>query len=139
LLEMGEPVRIADLARRMISLAGLRVGTDVEIQVTGLRPGEKLTEELYTLDEQPTGTVHPKIFQLRPQVLSLRELLELTERLADGVARFDDDGIRDLLLLGLPGSRPLGTVSGRQYRTRPMLEWVHLPIGQEPASASAAQ
>jgi FlaA1/EpsC-like NDP-sugar epimerase len=137
MLDMGEPVRIADLARRMISLACLRVGTDVEIQITGLRPGEKLTEELYTSDEQPTGTVHPKVFQLKPQVLSLHQALELTERLTARVARFDDAGIRDLLLQGLPSGRPLHVVDGSRSRTPPVLELVHLPAATGPAPASA--
>ena len=136
MLDMGEPVRIADLARRMISLAGLRVGTDVEIQVTGLRPGEKLTEELYTPDEQPAGTVHPKIFQLRPQVLSLHESLALTERLMARVARFDDGGVRDLLLQDLPNGRPRHAVDGSKPRTPSVLERVHLPAATGPASAS---
>jgi FlaA1/EpsC-like NDP-sugar epimerase len=137
MLEMGEPVRIADLARRMISLAGLRVGTDVEIQVTGLRPGEKLAEELYTLDEQPTGTVHPKIFQLKPQVLSLHELVELTARLTARVACFDDGGVRDLLLQDLPNRRILRAVDGSRSSTPSVLERVHLPAATEPAPASA--
>jgi FlaA1/EpsC-like NDP-sugar epimerase len=102
MLDMGEPVRIVDLAHRMISLAGLRIGTDIEIQVTGLRPGEKITEELYTLDEQPSGTVHPKIFQLRPQVRDLQELRGLTYGLAERLDSHDDEGLRDLLLQGTP-------------------------------------
>jgi FlaA1/EpsC-like NDP-sugar epimerase len=98
MLEMGEPVRIADLAHRMISLAGLRVDADVEIQVTGLRPGEKLTEELFTSDEHPADTVHPKILQLRPRVRTIQELQGLTSRLVASLERYDDDDIRDLLL-----------------------------------------
>jgi FlaA1/EpsC-like NDP-sugar epimerase len=60
-LDMGEPVRILDLARDMIRLSGLRVGDDVEIQIVGLRAGEKLHEELYDSDEQHHRTSHPKI------------------------------------------------------------------------------
>jgi FlaA1/EpsC-like NDP-sugar epimerase len=66
ILEMGEPVRIIDLARRMIRLAGRRVGTDVEIRITGMRPGEKLVEELHTPDERLLPTAHPSIGQLLP-------------------------------------------------------------------------
>lgn len=61
LLEMGEPIRIVDLAEEMIRLSGLRPGEDIEIQFTGLRPGEKLYEELYAADEQLLPTRHPKI------------------------------------------------------------------------------
>jgi len=89
-LEMGEQVRIIDLARRMIRLAGCRVGDDVEIKVTGVRPGEKLVEELHADDEvlEPTG--HPAIRRLRPHTMSLVELDGVIEQLkADAVAGLD--------------------------------------------------
>jgi FlaA1/EpsC-like NDP-sugar epimerase len=60
-LDMGEPVRILDLAHDMIRLSGLRVGTDVEVEIVGLRPGEKLYEELYDESEARMATAHPKI------------------------------------------------------------------------------
>ena len=61
LLDMGEPVRIVDLARDMITLSGLRVGEDIDIAFTGVRPGEKLFEELHTEGENIAATTHPKI------------------------------------------------------------------------------
>ncbi|MGC3972581.1 MAG: polysaccharide biosynthesis protein [Pirellulales bacterium] len=60
-LEMGNPVRIVDLAQDMIRLSGLRVGQDIEIEFTGLRPGEKLFEELNIVGEVHQPTRHPKI------------------------------------------------------------------------------
>ncbi len=60
-LDMGEPVKIMDLAKKMISLSGLVLGQDVEIKVTGLRPGEKLFEELMTAEEGTEKTSHKKI------------------------------------------------------------------------------
>ncbi|HNY25768.1 MAG TPA: nucleoside-diphosphate sugar epimerase/dehydratase [Candidatus Sumerlaeota bacterium] len=65
LLDMGEPVRIADLARRMITLSGYEPGVDIEISYVGMRPGEKLIEELLTSEEDLAVTDHPKIFSTR--------------------------------------------------------------------------
>jgi FlaA1/EpsC-like NDP-sugar epimerase len=60
-LDMGDPVRISDLAEDMIRLSGLRVGEDVEVEFIGMRPGEKLYEELHVEGEKHTSTSHPKI------------------------------------------------------------------------------
>ena len=64
-LDMGEPVRIVDLARDLIRLSGLEPGRDIEICYTGLRPGEKLFEELFGADEVYGRTQHEKIFVYR--------------------------------------------------------------------------
>ena len=58
-LDMGEPARIADLAEKMIQLSGLQVGRDIEVVFTGLRPGEKLHEELFYAQEELRRTVPP--------------------------------------------------------------------------------
>lgn len=88
ILEMGEPVRIMDLARRMIRLAGRRVGADVEIRVTGIRPGERLTEELHEPGERLIPTGHPSILMVRPKPLAgLDAHLAALDLLASG----DDD------------------------------------------------
>jgi FlaA1/EpsC-like NDP-sugar epimerase len=60
-LDMGEPVKISDLARNLILLSGLRPGADIEITYTGPRPGEKLFEELHLDNEETLPTVHKKI------------------------------------------------------------------------------
>jgi len=60
-LDMGEPVKIEDLAKQMISLSGFEPGLDIKIELTGLRPGEKLHEELFYDSEVPSNTKHPKI------------------------------------------------------------------------------
>ncbi len=64
LLNMGEPVRIVDLARSMIRLSGLEPEKDIPVEFTGLRPGEKLYEELYGQDEAINKTQHPQIFEV---------------------------------------------------------------------------
>jgi FlaA1/EpsC-like NDP-sugar epimerase len=63
-LNMGEVVRIVDLAERMIRLRGLRPYKDIDIRFTGVRPGEKLHEKLFYDDENPTATIHPNIVKL---------------------------------------------------------------------------
>jgi FlaA1/EpsC-like NDP-sugar epimerase len=85
LLDMGEPVRIVDLAADMIRLSGLRVEQDVAIEVTGLRPGEKLYEELHIPGEQLLPTCHPKIIvagHRPPQVHDLSAAIAELEHLA---------------------------------------------------------
>jgi O-antigen biosynthesis protein WbqV len=66
-LDMGEPVKIVDLARQMISLAGLKPERDVAIRFTGLRPGEKLFEELFHGQEPPAPTGHPGLLMAHPR------------------------------------------------------------------------
>jgi FlaA1/EpsC-like NDP-sugar epimerase len=64
-LDMGEPVRIVDLATDLIRLSGLDVGTDIEIEFTGLRPGEKLYEEVFFRGDDVVPTAHPKVLRTR--------------------------------------------------------------------------
>ena len=65
MLDMGEPVKIVDLARDMIRLSGLEEGSDIEIEFTGIRPGEKLYEEMFFNDEIAEPTEHPKVLRAR--------------------------------------------------------------------------
>ncbi len=80
-LDMGEPVRIMNLAQDMIRLSGLRVGEDIEIEVTGLRPGEKLYEELYSDQEQHRQTEHKKIMVAASEGNNLLEVIHDIGRL----------------------------------------------------------
>ena len=64
---MGQPVKIIDLARQMIELSGYKPDTDIEIKFTGVRPGEKLYEELRHTEESHEPTEHPRIFKLRAE------------------------------------------------------------------------
>jgi FlaA1/EpsC-like NDP-sugar epimerase len=86
MLDMGEPVLIAELASDMIRLSGLRVGEDVGIEFTGLRPGEKLYEELRLDEEEPVPTSHPKIITVArtpPDAGKTADAIALLERLAE--------------------------------------------------------
>jgi FlaA1/EpsC-like NDP-sugar epimerase len=104
-LDMGEPVRIADLARDLITLSGLRPGIDIEIQFTGVRPGEKLFEELSVDAENAAKTRHPKIFvgRFRPHGWELvqRQLREL-----QAVAGADPAAVRRKFQDMVPEYRP---------------------------------
>jgi O-antigen biosynthesis protein WbqV len=81
-LDMGKPVKIVDLARQMIRLAGLRPEHDVAIQFTGLRPGEKLFEELFHGEEPPVPTGHPGLLMATPRTADVaavrRAIAEIT-------------------------------------------------------------
>ena len=81
LLDMGEPVKIVDLARQMITLSGFRPGEDIDIVFTGVRPGEKLFEELRTEGEDLEPTVHPKIHIWKCRKLDWEEVLATFEHL----------------------------------------------------------
>ena len=101
MLDMGEPVRILDLAKRMIQLSGQRPGADVEIRVTAIRPGEKLAEELHSPDEQQHATSHPSIVRLDPVAVApgvLQSAVTLIERAA---AEQDSQSAREALALVL--------------------------------------
>jgi O-antigen biosynthesis protein WbqV len=74
-LDMGEPVKIVDLARQMIRLAGLRPDTDIAIRFTGLRPGEKLFEELFHGSERPAPTGHEGLLMATPRVTDARLII----------------------------------------------------------------
>jgi FlaA1/EpsC-like NDP-sugar epimerase len=90
MLEMGEPVRIVDLAERMIRLSGREVGTDVELRVVGMRPGEKLHEELQAPEEKARPTAHPSVVALEPTPISPILLEQGIARLCGYVRRRED-------------------------------------------------
>ena len=109
ILDMGQPVRIMDLARQMIALSGRTLGQDIEIEVTGLRPGEKLTETLLDEDEQATPCA-PKVMQVvsNSAVGITPGHLQTLEALAE---QADAEGVRTALfdLVGqVRGQRPGG-------------------------------
>ena len=104
-LNMGEPVRILDLAEDLIRLSGLEPNRDIEITFTGIRPGEKLTEILWDEGTPLAKTFHPDVFRLEADVsspsLSLPQAIEALTALSHSA---DSDGIAALLDELIPGS-----------------------------------
>jgi FlaA1/EpsC-like NDP-sugar epimerase len=122
-LDMGEPVRIVDLATDLIRLSGLEVGTDIEIRFDGMRPGEKLNEELFNGGERPMPTAHPKILRASgvdthaPDPEALDTLLDAAR------ANHSSDELRAIIAAMVPEYRPThprrGTQSGQGPVVRP--------------------
>ncbi|APC05353.1 capsular biosynthesis protein [Polynucleobacter asymbioticus] len=116
-LDMGEPVRIHDLAVRMVYLSGLLVKDkdnphgDIEIKVTGLRPGEKLYEELL-IGDNPQSTLHPKIMKAHEEFLPWGELQLGLEKLNLSLDACDPKLIGDILKKLVPGYLPNDNNSG---------------------------
>ncbi|MDQ6953056.1 MAG: polysaccharide biosynthesis protein, partial [Mariprofundaceae bacterium] len=110
-LDMGEPVRIIDLARKMIALSGLREKTlehpdgHILIEETGLRPGEKLYEELL-IGDNVEGTEHPLIMRANEEMLAWEKLKPLLEKMEKSSQDFDVQTIRELLLTLVSGYKP---------------------------------
>jgi FlaA1/EpsC-like NDP-sugar epimerase len=98
ILDMGEPVKIVDLAENLIRMAGLTPGADINIEFTGLRPGEKLYEELLLNEEGLTKTMNDKIFVVHPVPASYYS--EITEILDSGY--IPEEGARGLLKRFVP-------------------------------------
>lgn len=117
-LDMGVPIKIVDLAKDLIRLSGLEEGKDIKIEFTGLRPGEKLSEELYADNEENLATPHPKIFVAGPSLFDpewLRNELarlakvvngsrvEILDALSDCVPEYQGRrGVTDVTLSNLP-------------------------------------
>ena len=121
-LDMGKPVKIVDLAVQMIALSGFTPHQDIEIVFTGLRPGEKLYEELSHGSEKVTTTEHPKIMRLvsppMPQSDIKLFLADLADALDDGV--FDPATLKELLATMVPEYTPF-------HPAAPPAPPVHLP------------
>lgn len=110
-LDMGESVKIVDLAHRMIELSGLSLKDDsnpdgdIGIEFTGLRPGEKLYEELLIGDD-PRSTVHPRIMKAHEAFLKSDDLNILLDQLAVALETNDVNAVRPLLQKAVPGYQP---------------------------------
>jgi FlaA1/EpsC-like NDP-sugar epimerase len=114
-LDMGEPVKIYDLARRMVQLSGLSVQDnenpqgDIEIVVTGLRPGEKLYEELL-IGENPVSTTHPLIMMAREEYLNLDDLMREIELLKISIKKSQVESLINQLKRLVQGYQPTSPI-----------------------------
>jgi FlaA1/EpsC-like NDP-sugar epimerase len=120
-LDMGESIKIVDLALRMIELSGLSLKNevnpdgDIAIEVTGLRPGEKLYEELLIGDD-PQSTAHPRIMKARETFIELNELMPVLDQLAQAVCVNDVTRVRTILQTTVSGYQPDSHVADWVYR-----------------------
>lgn len=101
-LDMGEPVKIIDLAHDLIRLSGFRPGEDIKIEFTGMRPGEKLFEELSVAEENTERTRHPKIFTGRHRTYPPEQVKSIMAELTSLIARMDDDAMRQKIQTWIP-------------------------------------
>jgi len=129
LLDMGEQVRILDLARQLVKLAGLREGVDIEITFTGLRPGEKLFEELHTASEHARATRHERILMWDADPIDEAGLDREMHELEAAARRGDGAAIRKRLEGMVPDYREAQTPAPRGASA---------PVVELPAGAGSA-
>jgi FlaA1/EpsC-like NDP-sugar epimerase len=118
-LDMGQPVKIVDLAHDLIRLSGLEPETDIPIRFTGLRPGEKLFEELLTSEEGTASTRHRKIFIAHPEAIARAPLEQGLERLRSVAILDDMQAIRFELKALVPTYQEPNTLQGRLRAQEP--------------------
>ncbi len=113
-LNMGEPVKIYDLAKSLIELSGLTLGKDIEIEFTGLRPGEKLYEELLMNEENLEATGHEKIFITEPMDFTMDDVEEKLDAFREIIDNeiYDKDIIKETMRKCVPTYRDPKEVNG---------------------------
>ena len=135
-LDMGQPVRILDLARHMIRLAGLRENDDIDIQFTGIRPGEKLYEELANTDEQTQPTRHEKIRAWRLAPIGEHEMHRILDLLKT-VRNAPQEQVIFALQQSVPEYRPTTTATEPLATTAPRDQATNLRLLAEQAARAA--
>ena len=101
-LDMGEPVKISYLAEQLIRLSGKKPGDDIEVTYIGLRPGEKLYEELFHESEKLAGTTHPKILLANSRSMDFARLEQTLDKLMSACVLNDERQIYELLVELVP-------------------------------------
>ena len=115
-LDMGEPIKISALAEDMARLSGLSIGQDIEIRYSGIRPGEKLFEEIFLESEQQQSPVHPKVFEAIRAPLDPEHLANGIQALTEALAMPEGERQRELLRwlkIMVPTYKPSPTGLGR--------------------------
>lgn len=105
-LDMGNPMKIIDIARQMISLSGFEPDVDIEIKITGLRPGEKLFEEIMHKSEHLTKTKHERIFGFEAPNPSYDEALQIISEIKKYANHTDSNDLKRLILKHVPEYKP---------------------------------
>ena len=105
-LDMGQPVKIYDLAEKLITLMGYKPNVDIKINVTGLRPGEKLYEELMLSEEGITQTNHKKIFIAKPLEYNYDSLYAKLNHFAEHIDEMSNNEVKHLVLDLVPTYHP---------------------------------
>jgi FlaA1/EpsC-like NDP-sugar epimerase/lipopolysaccharide/colanic/teichoic acid biosynthesis glycosyltransferase len=105
ILDMGHPLKIVDLARDLIELSGLKPGEDIDLVFTGPRPGEQLSERLFSAEETVRRTAHPKIMVIANNSSQSLSLLQPITMLKEAVARQDEAQIYSILATLLPNAK----------------------------------
>lgn len=119
-LDMGNPVKILDLAENMIRLSGLEPYKDIDIIETGLRPGEKLYEELLVKSETLTKTENDLIFIEKDEAIGMAELQERLAWLEEAVANDDDDAMKEAMHRAVPTFKTPEEVNSRAAEAKEM-------------------
>ena len=128
-LDMGEPVRIFDLARKMIELSGLSLRDeskpdgDIDIAITGLRPGEKLFEELL-IGDNPLPTKHQRIMKAQEEFLGLEVLMEYLDQLKTTIDQNNVSELKRIIKKLVPGYEPQSE----------LVDWIHLEQQKQSAA-----
>jgi FlaA1/EpsC-like NDP-sugar epimerase len=131
-LDMGEPIRIVDIASDLIRLSGLTVGNEIQIKFTGMRPGEKLYEEMFFSAENVLTTDHPKVLRARNGILPEGVMRRIQSLVSAAETEHPDDELRRLLQSLVPDFHPHPAQSQGsipQAQPAPML-------AQEPSSTA---
>ena len=127
MLDMGEPVKIVDLANDLIRLSGLTPGQDIEIVFTGLRPGEKLHEELYQGHEDHDRTEHEKILRVTSHFSQSPDLTGAIPLLSNICANGNTNQALALIASLVPEYTPPAGIEPRKFDSAPSLTASHIP------------